>query len=321
MSKKTVVWLIIAASLMLLGCLIFGGAMTMLRWDFGKLSTVKYETNEYMIGEDYNSITVLTDTADVVFVPSENGQTSVACYEQENMEHSVSVQDGVLKIRVKDERKWYSYIGIHWGKPKITVSVPKGEYGALSVRSDTGNVEIPDAFAFESVEISVTTGSVKNYASASGDVKIYTTTGAVTVHDISVGSLAISVKTGKITASGIRCQGHAELRVTTGKTDLTLFECQSFTSWGSTGGIRMQGLWAEDKLSVERTTGDVQLDRCDAGEIFIKTETGDVTGTLLTEKLFMASTDTGRVKVPKTPTGGQCQVTTDTGDIELSIVD
>ena len=321
MNRKTVTWLIIAASLILLGCLIFGGAMTMLKWDFGKLETVKYETNEYQISEAYESISILTDTADVVFVPAENGQTRVVCREQENMKHSVSVRNGVLEIRVEDARKWYQHIGIHWGTPKITVSIPRGQYGALDVKGNTAAVEIPEAFTFESMDIAVTTGSVENHASVSGKLSLRTTTGAVTVHDISVGSLAISVKTGKITASGIRCQGHAELRVTTGKTDLTLFECQSFTSWGSTGGIRMQGLWAEDKLSVERTTGDVQLDRCDAGEIFIKTETGDVTGTLLTEKLFMASTDTGRVKVPKTPTGGQCQVTTDTGDIELSIVD
>ena len=46
MSKITKIWLIIAASFVLIGCIIFGGVMTMLKWDFTKLSTDKYETND-----------------------------------------------------------------------------------------------------------------------------------------------------------------------------------------------------------------------------------------------------------------------------------
>ena len=44
MSKATKVWLIIATSLLLIGCIICGGAMAMLNWDFTKLSTTKYDT-------------------------------------------------------------------------------------------------------------------------------------------------------------------------------------------------------------------------------------------------------------------------------------
>lgn len=321
MSRKIAVWLIVAAALLLLGGLIFGGAMTMLKWDFSKLSTVKYETNEYRISEIYQDITVMGGTADLVFVPSENAETTVTCYEQEYSKHTVSVRDGVLEIRVEDARQWYHYIGIHFVNPRITVALPSGQYGALFVQADTGDVEIPKAFTFESVEVAVTTGSVKNSASASGEVRIQTTTGMVNVDDISAGSLAISVETGMVAASGIRCAGDAELRMTTGKAEVTHVECRNFTSRGSTGRITMNGLWAEEKLSIERSTGDVKFDRCDAGEIFVKTDTGDVTGTLLTGKLFVTHTDTGRVKVPEAINGGKCQITTDTGDIKLSIAE
>ena len=36
MKKGTKLCLIIAASLILVGCIVFGGAMTMLNWDFSK---------------------------------------------------------------------------------------------------------------------------------------------------------------------------------------------------------------------------------------------------------------------------------------------
>ena len=74
-----------------------------------------------------------------------------------------------------------------------------------------------------------------------------------------------------------------------------------------------------EKLSVERTTGNVKFSACDAAEISFKTDTGDVNGTLLSDKIFMAQTDTGRVNVPQTITGGRCEITTTTGNIRIQL--
>ena len=49
------------------------------------------------------------------------------------------------------------------------------------------------------------------------------------------------------------------------------------------------------------------------------TDTGDVKGSLLSEKIFIPTTDTGDVDVPKTVTGGRCEITTDTGDIKITV--
>lgn len=63
----------------------------------------------------------------------------------------------------------------------------------------------------------------------------------------------------------------------------------------------------------------MRFDRADASEIFVRTGTGNVTGSLLTDKVFLTQTDTGTVEVPQTITGGRCEIRTDTGDIELKI--
>ena len=47
MSRKTKIWLITAAALVLAGCLLFAGTMAAQNWDFSKLSTVTFETNTY----------------------------------------------------------------------------------------------------------------------------------------------------------------------------------------------------------------------------------------------------------------------------------
>ena len=137
--------------------------MTMLKWDFTKLSTVKYETNHYEINEGFENISIITDTADVVFVADESMMTSVSCYEQKNLKHRVTVEDGTLVIEVADTRKWYEYIGINFGTPKITVCIPQGKYGALSVSASTGDIHIPKDFSFNGVDLSASTVGEYNH--------------------------------------------------------------------------------------------------------------------------------------------------------------
>ena len=61
----------------------------------------------------------------------------------------------------------------------------------------------------------------------------------------------------------------------------------------------------------------MKFDSSDAAEIYVRTSTGDVAGSLLTDKVFMTQTDTGNVGVPQTITGGKCEIHTDTGDIQI----
>ena len=319
MRTRTKVWLIIAISLVLIGCIIFGVVMTMLKWDFTKLSTGKYETSNYEIAEIFNEISIVTDTADILLVPSENPKPSVVCYELKNAKHSVTVQDGKLVIKIVDARKWYEYIGINFGTAKITVFIPQGEYGALFVKSSTGNVEIPKEFKFENIDISESTGNVTNYASASENITIKTSTGNIRVENVSANALDLSVSTGGVTVSNVTCEGDVKINVSTGKTNLTNIECKNVVSNGETGAISLKNVIAAEKFSIERSTGAVKFDGCDAAEIFVETDTGDVRGSLLADKIFVIQTDTGSVDVPKTISGGKCEITTSTGDINISI--
>ncbi len=298
MSKKTKIWLIIGASLILIGAIIFGGAMMALNWDFTKLSTVKYGTNNYEISESFKNIKVLTDTANITFVPSENSK--VVCYEETKVKHLVTVQDDTLVIQASVDKKWYEYIGVNFGTPKITVYIPAGEYGALTVKASTGNTEIPKEFKFESIDISQSTGGVKCLASARGDIKIKTSTGKIAVEKITAASLEIKVSTGEANISNTRCN--------------------DIISTGSTGDITFKNVIADENVDIKRTTGDVKFEGCDAGEIVITTDAGDVKGSLLSDKIFITESDTGSIKVPESVNGGKCKITTDTGNIKIEII-
>ena len=110
------------------------------------------------------------------------------------------------------------------------------------------------------------------------------------------------------------------VKVSTGKATLSDVTCREFISEGSTGSLTLKNVVASGKINVKRSTGDVKFDSSDAAEIAVKTSTGDVTGTLKSEMIFFADTRTGDVDVPRTTTGGKCEISTTTGDIEIKIV-
>ena len=319
MSKSVKIWLIIAASLILIGAIIFTGVMTVLKWDFTKLSTEKYQTNTHEITDSFKNISIETDTADIDFVMSENDKISVVCKEQENYKHNVCVLDETLQIKLEDKRQWYEHIGINFLNTKITVYLPQGEYGDLNVKNSTGDIKIAKDFSFKSIDIKGSTGHVTSQALAKNDIKIKLSTGDIKIENITAKSLDLAVSTGKINANDVKCEGDIKIKVSTGKARLKNAECKNLVSEGSTGDFALENVNCSEKLSAKRTTGDVTLNLCDANEIFIKTDTGDVTGTLLSDKIFIVSTDTGKVDVPKSTTGGKCEITTDTGDIKIKI--
>ena len=319
MSKATKIWLIVAASLVALGIVLLVGVFTMIKWDFKKLSTNKYETNKYEIEESYNSLSIDTDTANIVFLPSDSSKCIVECHEQKNAKHSVAVKGDTLAIELVDQRRWYEHIGVNFENSSITVYLPQGEYASLDIKNKTGSVEIPDGFRFEKLDISVSTGSVECRADIEGAAKIKSTTGDICVENVSAGSLTISVSTGKVTVTDVSCDRDVFVRVSTGRAYLTNVKCGSFASVGSTGDILLKKLIAEENISIERSTGDVTFEDSDAAEIFVSTDTGDVEGSLLSDKVFITKTDTGRIKVPNSITGGRCEMTTDTGDIKITV--
>lgn len=293
------VWLIIAASLVIIGLILFVAVMTQNQWDFTMLSTRRFETNIYEINEDFHNLSINADTADVVFALSNDETCTVECYEEEKAKHSVTVREDTLTIKVTNSKSWYDYIGFSFGSPKITVSLPKAEYTSLFINESTGDIKIPQGLQLENADISLSTGDVDFSASVSASVKIKTSTGNIRIENASAGELEVCVSTGKVT--------------------LTDVACQNLTSTGNTGDIFLNHMIATEKLSISRSTGNVRFDGSDAAEIFVETDTGNVTGSLLTDKVFLAHTDTGAVDVPKTVTGGKCEISTDTGNIKITI--
>ena len=319
MKTRTFVAIIVAASLILAGCLIFAVVMTMLNWNFKGLLTTKYVTNEYTVNEKFEDIKIVGNTEDVILLPSDDESVKVIFYEEEKIKHTANVTDNTLIIDRTNEKRWSDYIGISSDSQKTTVYLPSGLWGALDVKLITGDISLSPALSFTDINIEASTTDVECNSSATNNIKIKLGTGDITISGISASSLDLVVTTGKISLTDATVDGNISIKVSTGKSSLDGVACKNLISEGGTGDLKLQSVVATGSFSIKRSTGDVELKSCDAAEIFIKTDTGDVCGSLLTEKVFITKTDTGKVVVPNSITGGRCEITTDTGDINITV--
>jgi len=308
MLKKTKIALVIAAVLMLSGLIL----LAVFEWNTPLVTTT------YNIDKDFIMVIVNADTADVVFRTSDDGTCRVVCSEYENEKHNVFRRDNGLWIATAQKEQWYEYLRIRFAKPKITVYLPQEEYNWLSIDGSTGDVEVAEGISFTNVDIYRTTGDVSYSASASRSMKMITTTGDIRVENVTTGNLELSASTGDIMLLNVTCTD-ADINVSTGDVTAENFYCQNLISNGSTGDITLKNAIAGKSFYITRSTGDVCFDGSDAEEITVKTDTGDISGTLLSEKHFYTSTGTGSVDIPQTFTGGYCEFTTDTGDIKIGI--
>lgn len=339
MRKAFLLWMTVAVALLLGGALLFGGVMSFLEWDFGRLSTMKLETTVHEPVGEISSIYIDTKDADVAFLPAEGEACRVVCYENVKMKHTVTIEEGTLFIRAVDNRKMFDYINILSGNPMLTVYLPKAVYHTLTVKTTSGDLGVPADFSFTSIDVQVTTGDVKIYASATGEMKLKATTGDLFAENVSAGSLSCSVTTGDVTLNGVQCTGDMSVgagtgdinfngvscndlttSVRTGDTRMTDVSCNNLSTSGTTGDLFLKNVIGNGRLYAKRSTGDVSFDACDAAELSVDTGTGDVTGTLCSDKVFAAHTKTGECRVPASGVGGVCEVRVNTGDIILTVL-
>ena len=338
MSKTVKNWLIAAAALILAGMVVFAIALALCGGDITKLGTVDYVETTFEPSGDFENISINVFTTDLKLLPSEDGKCRIVCYEDEKVSHTAEVKDGALVIDTKDSRRWLGFISLSFKRPTMEIYLPKNEYEFLDIDTDTGAVYLPNNFTFESININGNTGSVVCYASAKKDMDFELDTGPILLCDVSAGDIRLQTDTGSIKLNGGTVAESIEVKTGTGFVNLENISCGSIhaeadtglvslenTSCGDlyaetdTGYIKLENVVGSGKFELLSDTGYIDLNGCDAAELYIETDTGTVRGELLTNKIFFAESDTGHVSVPKSMTGGRCEIKTDTGSIEMSV--
>lgn len=317
MKKGTIIALIVAIAL-----IVTGGMILMLGLSFA--GDTRQEENgvigqEVIVKQSFDHITVDTDTCDVSFAMfSGREDCMVKLQTHARIKHTVAVEDGTLRIQMLDERRWTDHINVFGSTEnmQITVYLPAAEYGALRVTTDTGDIIVPGEFTFTDAELFSDTGEIRLEAVVTDRITANTDTGDIHVLGSSPAALNVSSNTGDLELTNMDC-GYCTVKTDTGEIDLKNFTCQSLDCTSDTGETELEQVTAMEYLKIISNTGDVELMECDGETITVQTNTGDISGVLLSPKEFFAQTDTGteRIADHSAAVTGQCYITSHTGDI------
>lgn len=297
MKKSTIIALVVALAMIVIGTVISALAIGAAKGDFNTFSTVNYEEKVYEITEDFNSIDIDESDCKIIFARSDDGICRVECAENENSWHEVEVKDGTLCITAFD--KPMAHIGIMGNKQPMTVYLPKTEYDRLTVDSTSGSVNIPEGFTFTDAEVECTSGSIKFMADVVSAADIHTSSGSVAASGMNCESLDVSSTSGSIKVGIVSASDSISVSATS----------------GSIGAL---GLNAANNLTIKSTSGSIVFDQIHAGALTVSASSGRIEAADVNADSAEFETTSGSITLNGTKFTGTLSVNATSGSTNLT---
>lgn len=282
-------------------------------------SNKQYRTITHERTEKFSNISINTKESDIILAPSGDERCRITLYERPNAPHVVTRKDGRLSIDLCDNRKWYQRLFSFGNHGKITVFLPKSQYGSISINLDAGNVETSGKLSFEGADVSVNSGNIKLDASVSGEAKLNTKSGNIKLDKANIGTLDAVIEKGHLTVNDITVSGDFNTNLDNGVMQLSNVTCKNLNSNTEKGPVSLRNVIATDNLSINVSNGGILFDGCDSSEIYAQIKRGDVSGSLLSDKIFITNVKRGKANLPKTVEGGRCMISVGVGKVEINI--
>lgn len=300
MKKGKKIALIAAGCMILVGLVMAAGGLAAARFDVSGLNTVSLETNTYEIEEAFHHISIDGAGSDVRLYPWEEDTCKVVCTEEDDVTFEVEVKDDTLHIVRHNSGVRILHFGVFLEETGISVYLPEKAYGSLVILTSSGNVTVPEEFQFASADVRSTSGEIKMLASIGGSLSAQSQSGNIQVGNASPETLEAKSTSGEITIEAVKTKAEIQVKSTSGDVTLTDVEGKA--------------------IAATTTSGDIELRDSDGAELSIQTTSGKVSGTLLSEKIFRIDTTSGDTNVPPSASGGKCEVTTRSGDVDFQII-
>lgn len=336
--KALKVALIVAAALVATGIITLTVAAIASGFDPTRLGNVSYIDTTHNVNEAFRSIEIDSGAADIFVVPTTDGTCRVVFHDidSDNIVHSVSVTDGCLTIVRQDKQPLR--FSFSFTAPQLTLYLPGDTYDELEVDSNSGRIDISVALKLNEAELETSSGAISaTQLTVAHELEAETSSGRLYLADCTAAELRAHSSSGRVTLERMSCTD-ADVKTTSGSlgiTDLTAdgkLECESSSgaqrleavrcaelrAKATSGSIHADDLIASGPLAAETSSGGIRLDGCDAAELELTSSSGSIRGSLLSEKVYIATSSSGSVRVPDTRSGGVCRVRTSSGAIAFS---
>ena len=316
---KTTKRLLTAAVILLISglglCLL---AAALAGFDLTRLDTEESVGRTQTISEPFDSLSIDLASHAVRLLPAEDGLCRVIWRENTDQPLRAAVEDGVLRVSQPGLESFH-FLSFSWGWADYTLTVylPGESYRDLTVRTTSGDVELPADFRFQTLRLESTSGDLVCLAQADESLSMESTSGDLTLSGAAPARAELSTTSGSITLSACRVPV-LEAGAVSG--DIRLEGCrgESLRLSATSGSLKLVDTAFSGPARLDTVSGEIELDAFDAGSLTASATSGSVTGTLSGGKVFRYETVSGRVSLPAPdPGGGDCFLETVSGDIDL----
>ena len=303
----------------LAGLLVCLGVLFALDFDFTRLDTAgtnvgTLELSATLPQADLSAITSIDvdgASCDVTVRPAPDGKFRVE-YDVPGYVRVTAEVDGnrlvVVGLDTLSRQPWYKHIRLqilqHTG---ITVYVPvylpnssNGNYEALSVRSNSGNVTVLGGIIANHANVTTSSGDVDFRIDTENALNITTKSGDVELSLFSGNSLSVTTDSGDIKMS-----------------HMTLHRTMDVTN--DSGDIALLDLTVTGKTKLRSDSGDVTAERVTfSSSLAVNTDAGNVEMTDTTAPHFTVNTDSGEITLDQSGGSITTLLRTDSGDVDMT---
>ena len=282
-------------------------------------SNKNYRSIAHDRNKNFNDVIIHVDHADVVIARAEDDRCKVLVCENKEAPNVVTRTSEALSVVTKDDRGLVKRIFSSKKADKITILLPQSSYRSLYVNIKSGSLAVSGGLSFENLEAAIMSGNLNLNAEVTNAANVDIMKGNLQTYKTTIGELTSAISSGEIILDTTRVAGNIETSIARGNLIAREVVCGSISSDVANGKNDLTGLVAEESMSLSIATGKIILDGCDAKEIHADVAVGDISGSLLSDKIFTAKAGVGKVNVPTTADGGRCNAKVSVGSIDLKI--
>lgn len=273
--------IVLAAALVL-----FIAGMSVINWDFSKLSTVQYSVLTFeQTDENIHSIDVRYQTADIAVSVSPDAEKIAVKYpvrtnaDGEQAAVSLKTENGTLYIAESDDN--FEPVTWHIGSvPPVEIVLPAAEYGSLHLQTDTGDMRITDVTAAQNITLQTDTGDIELSGGSAANISATADIGDIRITDVTAAQkITLKSDVGDLTLNSV-IAAEIEADAGTGNVSANGIAADAIGLSADTGDIRgaLAGKEADYTISVRIGLGDSNLQSGGSGakRLNVATDTGDI---------------------------------------------
>jgi len=274
-------------------------------------------SNRHELDGEIKNFDIDTATANVELAKATDGKGLVVCEEKEKIYHEVTLQDGLLKIKTIDKRRWYErwFFNFDFRPMKVTIYLPENDYENLNYVSSTGSLDIASDFTFTSIKAVASTGSININNKVSGDIEAEASTGGVSIKDATANNIKAEASTGSVAVKNSEVTGEMKLEASTGAVAVKEVKCASFYAKTSTGSFRATGIEATGDVYIEGSTGSSNTRTIKCQNLTVKHSVGSATIEDAQCENLTVKGSTGPVRLTNAVANNKMDIKTSTGDV------